>query len=371
VSNFLQPRSTVRCLMFASLILLASTTPGSAGPSAKKLIEFGWDEPSTAFMRQHIAEMEKTPFDGCVFHADATDAHGKNHSFQWECWSKRSFTEAELRPALEDLKATKFHRFTSNFLRFDTAPADLDWFDDYSAIVNNAKVAATIAREGKCKGILFDTEQYNHPLFNYSKQRDARTRSWEQYAAQARRRGGEVMEAFQEGDPGITIFLTFAYSLPLHQAGGDPKKISKVSYGLLAPFMDGMVDAAKGEARIVDGDENSYGYKDASQFGKAYKEMSQDVLPIVADGKKYRRVFSFGFGIWMDNNWRKNGWDLQDPRKNYFTPDAFEKSVEAALRTSDEYLWIYTEQPHWWSDQGGPEKLPRAYQDALRHAASQ
>jgi len=34
----------------------------------KKLIEFGWDEPDTTFMREHIVEMEKTSFNGCVFH---------------------------------------------------------------------------------------------------------------------------------------------------------------------------------------------------------------------------------------------------------------------------------------------------------------
>ena len=33
----------------------------------KKLIEFGWDEPDTAFLRAHLGEMEKTPFDGCVY----------------------------------------------------------------------------------------------------------------------------------------------------------------------------------------------------------------------------------------------------------------------------------------------------------------
>ena len=31
--------------------------------AAKKLIEYGWDVPDTAFVRQHVAEMEKVPFD--------------------------------------------------------------------------------------------------------------------------------------------------------------------------------------------------------------------------------------------------------------------------------------------------------------------
>ena len=42
---------------------------GACAPQ-KHLIEFGWDVPDTAFLRRHIAQLERTPFDGCVFHAN-------------------------------------------------------------------------------------------------------------------------------------------------------------------------------------------------------------------------------------------------------------------------------------------------------------
>ena len=348
------------------LLLILLLPP--AASAQKKLIEFGWDEPDTEFMKKHVVEMEQTPFDGCVFHAYRVDAQGKRQPFLWDNWSTRAFSAPELQQSLEELKSTPFHRFTSNFLRFNTAPADLDWFDDYSAVINNAKLAAGFARQGKCRGILFDTEQYNHRLFEYAKQRDAKIKSWDQYAAQARQRGREVMKAFQEGSPGLTIFLTFGYSLPFVEAGQDPKKISRAGYGLLAPFLDGMLDAASGNTRIVDGYELSYSYKDTARFGEAYKIMSAGVLPIVSDKDKYRRVFSFGFGVWMDDDWRKRGWDTNDVQKNFYSPDAFANTVRAAIQTSDEYVWIYTEQPRWWSDAGGPAKLPDAYVQALRRA---
>jgi hypothetical protein len=50
--------------------------------------------------------------------------------------------------------------------------------------------------------------------------------------------------------------------------------------------------------------------------------------------------------------------------KNHFTPEAFTASVRLALKTSDQYVWIYTEQPRWWTR----EKLPQAYIDALKAA---
>lgn len=109
-----------------------SPTPvRQAQVAGKKLIEFGWDEPDTAFMRRQVAAMEQTPFDGCVFHVNAVGPNGATANFTWQGWGDRAFTEAELRPALDDLRATPFRRFTHNFLRFNTTPAKLDWFDDW------------------------------------------------------------------------------------------------------------------------------------------------------------------------------------------------------------------------------------------------
>ena len=175
-------------------------------------------------MRSHIGELEKTPFDGCVFHLDYAKTNGSAGSFTWEGWGTRLFKMDEVQSGLADLKAAHFGRFTNNFLRFNTSPAKLDWFDDFSVIISNAELAARIAREGKCAGLLFDTEEYEGPLFNYHKQRDTATKSWNDYAAQVRLRGRQVMEAFQRGYPDLTVFLTFAYSLPWAQTGGETKE---------------------------------------------------------------------------------------------------------------------------------------------------
>jgi hypothetical protein len=42
--------------------------------------------------------------------------------------------------------------------------------------------------------------------------------------------------------------------------------------------------------------------------------------------------------------------------------------VRNALAGTDEYVWIYSETPRWWSDQGKPLQLPEAYIESLRHA---
>jgi hypothetical protein len=90
------------------------------------------------------------------------------------------------------------------------------------------------------------------------------------------------------------------------------------------------------------------------------------VLPIVADPAKYRRVLSVGFGLWLDFELDRRGWDGRDASRNYYSPGEFQASVRAALQAADEYVWIYTHQARWYSPAGGPVDLPEAYADALR-----
>lgn len=346
-----------------------ATVPRPAGAPAKKLIEFGWDEPDTAFMRRHIAEMEQAPFDGVVFHVNHTEANGQSGRFLWEAWGRRAFTAAELEPALADLAATPFARFKENFLRFNTSPGDLDWFDDFSAVLGNARLAARVAHDGRAAGILFDTEQYQAPLFDYRRQRDRHGRSWEAYAGQARRRGREIMEAFQQGYPGLTVFLTFGYGVPWLEMRHGAPALAACEYGLLVPFLDGMVDAARGRTRVVDGHEPAYFHnKDLATFASAYRMLTEDLLPIVADPTRYRRLLSVSFGLFMDYDPRERRWNGVDGSANYYTPADFEASVRAALDIADEYVWIYTETPRWWSAAGTPVDLPEGYADALRRA---
>jgi hypothetical protein len=354
----------VGCTLFG-----CATIQPRASLSRKRLIEFGWDEPDTAFLRRHIAQMERSPFDGCVFHINSTKSDGTSEPFLWEAWGRRAFTATELQPALADLQATRFQRFTHNFLRFNTSPGDVDWFDDFSAILANARLAAQIARQGKAVGILLDTEQYDGPLFTYEKQRDAGTTSWDAYAAQVRQRGREVMDALQDGYPDVSVLLTFGYSLPWQQMRGGTRSLADCEYGLLAPFLDGMVEAARGSSRLVDGYELAYFHrKDITKFAAAYRMITEELLPIVANPTEYRRRVSVSFGLWMDFDSGRLGWDSVDGSKSFYTPEAFARSVRTALEVADEYVWIYTEIPRWWSSEGTPVNLPEGYAEALRRA---
>jgi hypothetical protein len=339
----------------------------------KKLIEYGWDEPSAAFLREHITEMEKTPFDGCVLYLTFKKPDGSTGKLSWEGWGSLAITDEQIKASLDDLRSTKFTRFTDNFIRFNTTPADVDWFDDegYRAILNNCRLVARAAKQGGCRGIAFDIEHYAGKLFQYDKQRNAKTKSWEQYAAQARLRGRGVMKAFQEEYPRVTLLMMFGYTLPWEGANRKPEKLAEAQYGLLAPFLDGMYDAAAEGVTIVDGNEGAYNYnRDVARFAAGRQEIRQDVLPIVAaDHAKYRQHVSASFGLWLDYKWRTEGWNPTDASKNYHTPETFERLLREALAQSDEYVWVYTEKPQWWTRRGGkPSELPPGYDAAIRRA---
>lgn len=356
-----------RGALAAAAAVAALALAGASCAPRKKLVEFGWDIPDTAFLRAHLAEMEQTPFDGCVFQVNGVGSDGQSHSLSWKGWSARRFTEPELRSALEDLQALRPARFRHNFLRLNVTPGDVDWFDDFTPVLANAQLAAGLARAGRARGILLDVEQYEGPLFDYARQRDAATRSFAAYAAQARRRGRELMQALETGQPGLRVLLSFGYSVPAWMLRRDGRSLPEIGYGLLPAFLDGMVDGAR-HGRLVDGYELSYGFRQPERFAAAYDEMQQGVLPIVSNPARYRGVTSFGFGIWLDYDWRRNGWSADSPGQNYFSPEDFERAVRAALAVSDEYVWIYSETPRWWSAQGGRVSLPDAYVEALRRA---
>jgi hypothetical protein len=332
----------------------------------KKLIEFGWDEPDTSFLRQEREQLEQSPFDGCVFHVATSRPGGPLENFSWLCWGRRAFARAEIDRAISDLKAIKSRKFRDHFLRFNLTPADIDWFDDHAAAMNNARLAATTARAGSCQGILLDTEAYERKLFDYREQRDKNRRSWDQYAAQARLRGHELMTGFQEECPDLTVLVTFGHSLVWKESDAGKKPLAECPNGLLVPFLDGMIAAAKGKTRLVDGYEMSYGYREPRRFTEARDVIGAKAASLSADPLKYRAVVSAAFGLWLDYNHPVNGWKTDKPESNYFSPERFGSSLRAAIEQCDEYVWIYTEKPRWWSKSGKPIDLPPAYVEVVR-----
>src|ERR1700677_4091317 len=135
----------LRYFVLALLFVVPLSIARGGDPTApKKLIEWGWDEPDTRFLRDNIGRMERLPFDGVIFHM-AGD-HGEN--LTWDIWGTRPFAVSQFQKSLADLQATPFHRFTDRFVRVNVTPGTVDWFDDaaWRIVAQNFGVAAQLAR---------------------------------------------------------------------------------------------------------------------------------------------------------------------------------------------------------------------------------
>lgn len=340
--------------------VLAQSHKEKDSTKGKKVIEWGWDEPDTKFMRQNVEKMEQYPFDGLVFHATS----GRGENLAWEVWGGKKFARDDFKQAVEDLKATKFNRFTDRFLRVNITPAKTDWFDDdaWASVASNFGVAAHVAKEGRCKGFMFDTEQYEGvTVFDYRRQRDKDKKTFAEYQAKVRQRGREWIKAVNKEYPDITILLTFGYDISYWRAD-KPNDRSAAAYGLLADFLDGLLDGCGKETVIVDAYEFAYPFKERKQFEEAYESITKKALEWTGVADKYKSQVKAGFGLWMDH--KKKGWDVADFSKNYFRPAEFEAAVRSALEVTDGYVWVYSERAKWWTN----EMLPKEYVSALTKA---
>jgi hypothetical protein len=68
------------------------------------------------------------------------------------------------------------------------------------------------------------------------------------------------------------------------------------------------------------------------------------------------RQVDVGFGLYLN----RDGWG-EDPELNASSA-SWQVRVENALRVADSYVWIFQNQPEWWSG----KDLPEAYIDATR-----
>ncbi|MDO8587452.1 MAG: hypothetical protein Q7T82_10465 [Armatimonadota bacterium] len=342
------------------IVLCLISLPAFAKIEGKKFIEYGWDCPDTAYVRQHVADMEKIPFDGLVIRVMTPKGGGSTDSLGWKVWAKEKFKPEDYAQAVADLKATKFKRLKSNFIQVISAPGNIDWFDpEWPTVAHNAAALARVAKLSGCKGIMFDPEEYMVPVWSFlnmpEKQRAGH--SFEDYQAKVRERGREFIRAINKEYPNITILALYGPSMT-HIFAKD-KPLRDAYYSLLASFYDGVCEAATSKTTLVDGYEFSYGYLTPQQFKDGRKAVL-DAVDKSTNPDALRKHLRVGFGVWADWNSGQIGWHPEDLTKNYFSPAALRTSLNYALDTCDRYVWVYSERFQWW--QGS---APKEFIEAL------
>jgi glycosyltransferase involved in cell wall biosynthesis len=368
--------ATIRLLLLLSLAFGGAVLAVEA--PAKKIIYYGWSTRDSAYYRDHWAEMERMPFDGiaisiAIDRTRATTGNGSTGNLLgWQVFGKRAFQLSEFQPAIADLQVPGGRHFTDNFLPLSIATRDQDqglsWFDDarWAAIEGNWRVLVSIAQAGGCRGLMLDPEHYDYEceLFNYTAHRAQRFDApYAQYVAKARARGRQLGAATAGIFPDLTIALLYGYSLSRDGLRKEAP-LEGGRYALLPAFLDGLIEASAPQARFVDLWEQGHHNRTLPEF-KAARTAIQANATMAANPAVYWARMKPGLSLKIDYELPHAAWDFRYPTRNFFSPAVFQNALAAAVKTSDRYVWIYSEEgPQFFP----PARLPVGYVIAIRAA---
>lgn len=321
-----------------------------------------------------IDQVEQVPFDGLIL-------GGLRPFYQNEKpYDFDAFVAA--------MNALPFKRYSDNFfLCYAGVDAidkpDFDWFHDFDWVVENWRTIARTARRAGFKGICFDNEHYGgKPLFGYHEQKYSDTKSFEEYQAQVRRRGAEIMRAVSEEYPDITIIILFGFSGSFYGVPQHPLANAQ-AYTLVSAFVDGLLSECREGATIHDMHEQGFALRTAGSHARIRRLMTDVVAPHSAYPELYDKHHRAGFSFWADS-WGDTGkgraFDAVDFENNYYTPDEMAYALQLALAYSDKYVWMWSGAFNWWDgtvevadpdgEPGAGKRvpIPQPYMDALAAA---
>ena len=308
--------------------------------SDKHLIEWGWNTPRLQDMEDHIEAAQSTPFDGLIIDvASEYDSRG----LSWTLFGNQPVDQQNISNLIDEYVDFDWGRLEHNFLRITLSPANVDWFEDFDIILTNLETVARLAQKLGFKGVMFDTEQYGDiHIFDY-RQLALSGKSFADYEAQIYQGGQKIMQALNQGYPGLTVLFTFGLSTTTIASNiGD---LENFEYGLLKNFIEGMIAGADDETILIDAFEHAYTYRQRDQFALAYK--------LISDSGQGR--LQAGFGLWLDHNECNEPSLIPTNCATGFTPETFRQAVSFALEYSDTYVWIYSQSVDWYSGEGIPE----------------
>jgi hypothetical protein len=369
----------------------------------KAVIHFGQSTPDTRLLRQHVDYWEGyLPFDGLVIPVNPVSLAGRygyalrenklpvsETSLSWTLLSHPDSRLEDYEHAIQDLAAIHSRptqQFIHNFLpvyfySWNSWPNyPFDWFnqDHWDTLIRNIKILATIAKDGGCKGLCLDPEHYYGAVFNFlccRSQNPHAPQDFEIYRNLLRSRGEDFMDAITAIYPNCTILLTFGSCYVHDDVVGlqhSPHSLDKETclpldllvptnpdstailnnarYVLLAPFLDGMMLAARNNSEITDGFELAYRYRaDEGKYSQAELIVRQECKAYSINPECYANRIRLGLGIYPT-----------EPGQE-FSADESKEAVRLAKKYSDRYVWIWSGKSNFfWKEGNDPQIADQA-----------
>ena len=340
-------------------------------PAAKKIIEFGWDNPTPEYLDRNLEQIETyVPHDGIGIDISKviTRPDGKKDFSTYYTFSKVPFPRDWYKSDIEHLKKAharaKHLRF--NFLRTVSTSFINDYngiFDDeyWETVCQKYNTFAWVAKQGGCAGICLDLEDYaGHQRWSYS---PSCGHSWDEAWNKARERGRQWMNAMAKEYPEITIFFFFSLDLAMGNADGSPfvyERLAGSSSGLLVAFINGIYDVLPPGAKIVDGMESyTYGIrsKDTLYRLKAIRENRFCQLLSPENRKKYHAQGRLAYGAYLEN-YHSGTWQKYMKEAGLTPTQFFRRNFAWSVQYSDEFVWTWSESRKWL-----PVKFPHSWQE--------
>jgi len=278
----------------------------------------------------------------------------------------RRYERANFRKTIDDLSTVDFAQLKDNFFRITTTvgatpemPAtkeetlNIDWFDGrWSVIADNMALYAQIAREVGFKGLMLDFEEYSqthNPLwqvFRYKAFKSHRERNalpaktFDDYARRVRGCGRVMMEKITAAYPDMTLLMIPDTGWPGHD-----------HYDLLPAFVDGILQGAGPNVKLVDGLEQGYPLQTYDDFLKLKQRARRDGLKASLVPDLHKRRLRYGIGLWPD--YRPDdfgGWHTRPGTldRNFRSPKRLEHALYNAFTVSDEYVWLFFWEIDFW-----------------------
>jgi len=368
----------MRPLLMSALIVAIGAAALAQGRPKKKLVQYGFDVQFPAYVAEHIREMERRPFDGIMMR---TDRDGFSHVFY-----NRELNEAETKAYFEALSRIRWEKFTDNFF-FIYCRSNMDWFseEDWAPdgwVLRNVRLCARAAKVGRCVGVAFDPESFwGRRPWHYAIQPHANEKSFAEFEKIVRKRGAQFMEALQEEYPDLvllTLYMLERSGFAEARKESDPVKRRAIMQKtfedecLWPAFVNGMMDGVKGKTVMVAGNEDAYYYDSPEKYTRSVQIMKEGVKNYFdsASWPKYQRHVQAGQAVWI--GFWCNLLPMRLPCSN-MTPEERAKVIEHniyyALKTSDRYVWMWSELMNWWTGRRVPPYLEDAIRSAKRKVA--
>ena len=318
-----------------------------------KYIWFGWDTQclSAEQVLDNAESFDKSVYDGTPVTVKVKNPETGKEMKIHDVLENPEVTDAMLADKIPVLKEIVSHRGLRESLisSFYTPKKRVAWTDDatWAKAARSFGAIARAARSAGMKGLFFDQEEYhkNEKQFTW-REGDP---EFDECARLARRRGAELFREVFRAYPNAVVLSCYGMlsaCMSFDYFGADDiYEATRQHRDLWPHFYNGMLDVAPWEAKLVDGSEVAYEYRQSrEEFAKSAACIKVRGVSCVSpeNRKKYSAVSQASFGFFINAYVKTN-----ETARFWYGPHngsrlgQFDDNLWGATQWSDEYVWLY------------------------------